>query len=128
MDNSLFIAQLLGPIMFILGVGILLNFKHYLKMIDDYTKNTSLLFFGGILNLIIGLLLVLTHNHWAWEWYAIITLFGWAALIKGLTLIIFPDWMVDYVKKIKKNTSHMQSWSWVIVILGGYLSYIAFWA
>jgi len=39
MDQSVFLAQLLGPILAIVGISLILNQKHYLKMIEA-TKNS----------------------------------------------------------------------------------------
>jgi uncharacterized membrane protein HdeD (DUF308 family) len=129
MENSLFIAQLFGPILVVVAVALLLNFKHYLKMLDELPKNNLLLYISGILSLLIGLLLILTHNTWEGELYVyIITIFGWGALLKGIVLLIFPDWAIAQAKAWKKKAEKVKWIMWVYLLVGIYLSYMAFWA
>ena len=56
-------------------------------------QSAALIYFGGILALFFGLLILLFHNVWAANWTAVITLFGWIGLIKGACLIIIPEKM-----------------------------------
>lgn len=56
------------------------------KMIED----EALLFTSGILSLVLGLVLVLAHNYWAWNWQGAITVFGWIAIMAGALRLIFP--------------------------------------
>jgi len=56
-----------------------------------------------MLTLIIGLLLVNTHNIWEPSWTLIITLIGWIALIKGTAIFIFPDQFLKFAENYSKN-------------------------
>ena len=128
MASSLFIGQLIGPITVIIAVSALLNFKSYLRMIDDFQKNSALLYLAGIFGLFVGLLIVLTHNIWISSWIVIITIFGWISLIKGLVLILFPDWATSQVKFWKKNAETMKYMMVAMLLIGLYVSYMSFWA
>ena len=105
MGNSLFLAQIIGPYCIIVGVGVLANRGYYEKMIDGFLKNEALLYFGGIIALLFGLLIVLTHNVWVVGWPAVITIFGWLGLIKGAWLLVFPGTVHKFMKSYQKNSS-----------------------
>jgi len=64
METSIFLAKLLGPYCIIVAVGLLFNLKNYQKVIEDFCKNSALLYLGGVLALFFGLLVVLFQNVW----------------------------------------------------------------
>jgi hypothetical protein len=41
-------------------------------------------YLSGVLMFVAGLAIVRAHNHWAWEWTALVTLTGWFAGALGL--------------------------------------------
>ncbi len=98
MGSSIFLAKLIGAYMVIVSVGFLINRKIYPRLIEDFAKSLALTYLGAALSLMIGLLIVLVHNVWAANWPVIITIFGWLALAKGITLIIFPNSAVKLIQ------------------------------
>lgn len=92
MENSVFLAQVLGPAFIIAGLGTLLNLKHTLSAAKDFIKNPGLLLAGEYAELIAGLLLVMSHNVWVADWPVIITILGWAMVIEAVVLLVIsPD-------------------------------------
>lgn len=51
----------------------------------------------GILSLILGLASVILHNIWVLNWHVLITIFNWLALLKGITVLGWPE--------VSRNTS-----------------------
>ncbi len=64
MENSIFLAKILGPYCIIIATGILFNLESYQKLIEDFCKHSALLYLGGILAFLFGFLIVLFHNVW----------------------------------------------------------------
>ncbi|MBU1923460.1 MAG: hypothetical protein KJ710_04285, partial [Candidatus Omnitrophica bacterium] len=91
METSIFIARIFGLCYLILGAGFVLNRKALGQVIDDFCKNAALFFYGGLFTLVIGIVIILTHNVWVANWTVIITILGWLALIKGIWIIVFPN-------------------------------------
>ena len=79
MQTSLFLAKLLGPVLFVTGIGLLANRAGYQAMAKEFLKSRALIYLAGLLALIPGIALVLVHNVWAADWRVLITLFGWLA-------------------------------------------------
>jgi len=104
MENSVFLAKILGPYCIIIATGILFNLESYQKIIKDFYKNSALLYLGGILALLFGFLIVLFHNVWVADWPVIITIFGWGGLIKGAGLIIFPNALAKLTRTCHEDT------------------------
>ena len=105
METSIFLAKLLGPYCIIVAVGVLFNLRTYQRVMEDFCKNSALIYLGGILALLIGLLIVLFHNIWVANWTVIITIFGWLGIIKGAWLIILPNTAAKFTIAYQKNTA-----------------------
>lgn len=117
MGNSIFLAQLLGPIYLIVGLGMLLRGAHFKKVYDSFIKNEGLMYLAGLLALILGLLIISVHNRWSMEWTVILTVIGWVSLLKGAMLMIFPE----YAKKTAKiwiKPQKMKAAGVIALILG----------
>ncbi len=125
MELSIFIAKLLAIVYIAIGVGMLLNGKHYKQMINDIMGTPGIIYLGGIMALIAGYLMVTYHNIWVKDWTVIITVFGWLALVKGVSLLAFPKTFIGFSK------SMMKKWNFTVVgacvlILGLILGYFGF--
>jgi hypothetical protein len=90
MNTSIFLAKLIGPLMAVLGAGVLFNAKNFKKLSGDFLKSPQLLFLSGLMLMPAGLAIVLSHNVWVWDWPVIVTLLGWAAMISGAIRIFAP--------------------------------------
>ncbi len=103
MGTEIFVARILGPLCVIVALGIILNRDFYMKVMEDYCKNTALVFVGGMMALIVGLVIVLLHNVWVLEWPVIITIYGWGGVLKGTWMIVFPKTVSSFMEVYSKN-------------------------
>lgn len=122
MENSVFLAKLLGPYFIIVAFGILFNLKIYQKIMEDFCKNSALIYLGGIMALFFGLLVVLFHNVWVASWEVIITIFGWLGLIKGIWLITFPNSVTKFSEAYQKNLTLLRIHLVIVLALGLFLT------
>jgi hypothetical protein len=125
METSLFLAKILGLLYLTVGVGILLNKDHYNKLMKECMNSAVLMYFGGALALVAGLVIVMFHNIWLSEWYVIITVIGWLALVKGIVLLVSPKSINNFAAFW---VNRMQLAGLVTLILGlvlGYYGYLA---
>ena len=123
MENSIFLAKILGPYCIIVGAGVLFNVKSYQKVMEDFCKNSALLYLGGIFALLFGLLILQFHNVWVANWTVIITIFGWGGLIKGAWLIIFPNMLAKLTEAYQKKTALLKIHLLVVIVLGIFLTF-----
>lgn len=91
MASTYFLAAVIGWYLVIVSLIVLLRQRLVAGIISDITGQRALLFFMGLVSLIIGLLLVLSHNVWVMSWPVIITIIGWLAVIAGILRMAFPD-------------------------------------
>ncbi len=126
MELSLFLAQVLGIVLFVLGFGFICNAGHYKKMYAAMMKDEGLLFTITVLVLVLGTVLVLKHNVWESSWVVIITIVGWIGLLKGFLLAIFPKQIVGMSSKALKSTALFRVAGAFYLILGAVLLYFGF--
>ena len=128
MEISVFIAKIFGLIYLVVGVGLMINRQTFKQIMEDFCKNTVLVFYGGILALVVGVVIVLTHNIWVANWTVIITIIGWAALIKGVWLIVFPNSVHKFMRVYQKNKNLLVVHSIIALVFGIVLTYFGFFA
>ncbi|MBU1924127.1 MAG: hypothetical protein KJ710_07740, partial [Candidatus Omnitrophica bacterium] len=104
------------------------NRKAFQQVMEDFFKNAALLFFSGLFALVIGVVIILTHNVWVANWTVIITIIGWLALIKGIWIIVFPNTVPKFIQAYKKNENLLMVNPVVMLILGAVLTFFGFFA
>jgi len=102
MDTTMFLAQLWGPVMLAMGIGFFVSREYYVKIYRDIEKAPFAALLFGMAGMAAGIAHVLAHNVWEGMPQILITLFGWALLLKGASFTIWPriadkagDWAVD---------------------------------
>ena len=98
MNISIFLAKFWGWY-FIIFFVLLLVYPKRIKQLFEYTKDEKFIIIMSFLAIIIGLLNIIAHNIWVSDWRIIITLFGWFALFKGITLFAFPQLALQWIDK-----------------------------
>jgi hypothetical protein len=128
METPVFIARIFGIFYLVAAAGLLLNRQFYKKFMEDYTKNTALVFFSGMFALIVGACIVLYHNVWTANWTVIITLLGWIALFKGAWIIIFPNSTSRLMQYYQVNENLLIIHGIAAFIFGAVMAYFGFFA
>jgi hypothetical protein len=90
MQTSSFLAQLIGPLLLVMGIGMVANAESYRAMAEEVLASRALIYIAGLLAFVPGLAIVLVHNVWAFDWRVIITLLGWLAVIGGVFRLVAP--------------------------------------
>lgn len=126
MNASLFIARMFGLYILILAPILLFKRELFKRVMEDFSKNYAVLFLTGIFTLIIGLAIVLTHNIWVMNWTVIITIFGWAALIKGICFLAFPGSLSKFSDFYSKAKVFPVVHAVIALLVGIYLTYMGF--
>jgi hypothetical protein len=90
MHASLVIARMMGPLLSVIGIGMLANNAVYGEMARQFIGAYPFIYFSGILILLGGLAILNSNPHWTRDWRSLITLLGWAMCIGGSFRIIAP--------------------------------------
>ena len=119
-----YLAEVWGISIVIVSLALLIK-ENYLKSIFNSIEDNANLFLWGLISLVIGISMVLSYNVWDESWQVIITLFGWAALLKGLAILFFTELTKKWTKKIEN--SPLIPYALVIaVFIGLIITYLGF--
>jgi len=123
---SIFLAQLWSVYLLVVGVAIMMNFKNFLRAAQEIVDSAALMLVTGAVTLILGLIMVMVHNVWVLDWRLLITLLAWLTLAKGIIRLIFPG-ISEKIIKWMTNPKALRIAAGFSMVLGLYLSYIAYW-
>ena len=94
MQNSIFLARLIGPVLLVVGLTVFANPRGFRDMAEEFMASKALMFLSGFLVMPAGLAIVLTHNVWTADWRVLITIFGWLNVIGGAVRLFGPLFIV----------------------------------
>jgi hypothetical protein len=123
MQTSIFIARLLGPVLLVAGIAMLINRRGLDAITQELLRSPLLLLLLGIIDFTVGLAIVLTHNVWVADWRIIITVLGWALLVRGAVRMLVPEQAKAFGAKILKNSTVICASLAVTIALGVALSW-----
>ena len=94
MERSEYIARLMGPVMLIIGIGMiggmLTEGDAYSSLLKEFIGSRALIFMTGVLALVAGLAIVNAHNLWVRDWRVVVTILGWLFILRGVSNLVFP--------------------------------------
>jgi len=125
MDRSRFLAGLIGPTLAAVAISILVNGGMIAEMAAQLSADYALIFISGVITLPVGLAIVLAHNVWR-GWPAVITVFGWLAVVGGLLRILAPRQLAEFASGVVAQGPAVSIVAGVILLLGLFLSWKAF--
>jgi len=126
MEISIFLAKTLGIYLLVISLSFLINQKSLRPPILEMIGSPAFMLLTGFIALIIGILLIVSHNIWVMDWRIIITIIGWLAFIKGITRLVFPEYVVKTTKKWVENDGVYYTTFVITLILGIILFYLGY--
>lgn len=113
MDLSFFLAKVIGLYLVMVIAAYTFRWREFQKAFDDVERSRGFILMGGIWALLLGLLLVVSHNIWEPDFRGAITLLGWFTLLKGFVRLFFPQGAVKIARRMLKTR-------FFIVLLGAF--------
>jgi hypothetical protein len=123
MKTSQFIARLIGPVVAVVGIGMLANGAQYRAIVDGFLRSPALIYIAGFLGLLGGLAIVNVHNSWDRGWPLIITVFGWLAIVGGTVRMLAPQIVEAAGAAMIAQPWFVTTLAIVLLALGGFLSF-----
>ena len=90
MQKSEYIARIVGPIMIVVGLGMLFNAVAWRGLAEEFLRSQALVYLSGLLALVAGIAIVTAHNLWTGGWRILITILGWLMAVGGALCILLP--------------------------------------
>jgi hypothetical protein len=124
---TIFLGRLIGLFLVLISLAMLADRQMMPETADSLFRNRPLLLLAGVMTLIAGLAIVLTHNVWSGGALPIvITILGWIILARGLLLIFLPPSAMVYLWQMLHFEEFFCAYLSVTLGLGLYLTYAGF--
>ena len=125
MDLSIYLARVLGIYLVVACVAMLVNKKHLPRILEGFSNNLGLVVFSGFIHLFLGLLVVVAHNIWTLDFRGLVTLMGWAGVVKGGLRMLAPTKISRFGEEFAGGKK-LIVWVAVWLAVGVYLLYSGF--
>ena len=121
--TTVFIAQVLGFYLAIMGLFLIFRRNIILLAMNDIMARPGLLLMIAISTLVIGLMVVASHNVWVMKWPVIITCCGWLALTSGLIRLFLPEFIHRVWNKIAAKPEILTMAGIIMLVVASFLIY-----
>jgi len=125
MELSLLLAKIMGLALMLASLALLINRKSVDLLFKLYNHKEAV-FVTGFLETILGLMLILIHNIWTFDFRGIITFIGWILLLRGLGRLFNPARSLRLLGKLKNLQKSFGYLLVIVFLIGAYLTYIGF--
>jgi uncharacterized protein YjeT (DUF2065 family) len=124
MEKAL-LASIIGPVYVITGLSLLFFPGQWAKVIEEFKKNHFSYLIGAYVNLVLGLIVVNMFNVWTFNLWLIVTITGWALILKGVFYFLAPGSWIKAIlnQKVNQSLSWLAFWGFVMLVAGAALSY-----
>ena len=127
LPRTVFLARLIGLFLVGFGAAMALNKSSMLEIITAIVHEPALLLIFGVITLPVGLAMVIGHNIWSGgPAPVIVTLVGWAILLKGLVLLFLSPAAILSLYQTVRFGDFYYGYVAAILAIGLYLVYAGF--
>jgi hypothetical protein len=123
MRNSILIARLIGPVLSVIGIGVLVNGDVYRQMFGQLVHGYPFVYFSGVLLLLAGLAILNAHPDWTADWRSAITGIGWVLTGVGIFRLIAPQFPAFVGGSVVAHSGFFIGAGIVLLALGGFISF-----
>ena len=99
MGMELAIEKIAALFYLIMGVSLLFRPLVWLNYIDELRTEKPAANAYALVHLLLGLMIVVFHNTWAMDASVIITIVGWGVILKMVTFLLFPKFLIGLFPK-----------------------------
>jgi hypothetical protein len=126
--RTIFLSRLIGLYCILVVPSMVLHRQATVDLMTALLHNSPMMWVLSVITLTAGLAMVVAHNVWSDGALAVVvTLCGWAALIKGLLFLFLPTGVEsEFILRVLNNPQLFYVWMAPSLILGIYLTYSGF--
>lgn len=126
MTPSTFIARILGPVLVVIGLGLLLEGETARVMAAEFLRSSALIYLSGVIVLAAGLAILNVHHVWVRDWRVLITVFGWLFLLGGVFRLLATSWVQRAGEAMIAHRTWPMASAIVILAIGAFLTVMGY--
>jgi len=108
-----------GATLLLFGLSFTLHATYWQPKIRRIVVGEESPFTMLLLLVVLGSVMIRTHNVWAADWRVLVTIVGWALLVKGGALLLAPGLLSSYGEWSESRMAAMLRWGGAAWIVGG---------
>lgn len=122
MGTSILIARILSIVYLAFAAGLVLSNSYYKKELPKLMKEPSIfVVFFGFIAIVLGMLILSSQNTWL-----LITIVGWMALLKGVFILVFPEYIFKIGSTFFLPENHYKIMLPILIFAGLLFGYLGF--
>lgn len=118
--------SIVWPFLVIVWLGVLMNYKRTMKMMTEVMESKWMIFLIWMISVFFGLYIL---DIWVIVWWEswVVSVLGWASLIKWTLLLVFPKIMKSTsLSMVKGNDMFIQWWVFLMALFGLWISWLVY--
>jgi hypothetical protein len=123
MQSAISLASVFGPMMAIVGLWMLLYNDNMVKVLNSTKTSPAAFYTSGWIHLFLGLVVVSQYNVWSASLAVLVTLLGWAMIVRGILTLYMPQVVVKFAMS---RTRWLKGMGLVPLVWGLLLTWYAF--
>ena len=125
MNVTEFLAQIWGPVLLTIGLGVFVSRTYYVKIYNDLEKETLAVLLFGMVAMAAGIAQIKFHSEWDTFPEIVISLLGCGLLLKGIAFALVPG-LVDKGGDWEVKSKLVPFSGSLMLILGAYLCWVGY--
>jgi hypothetical protein len=123
---TLVLARAYGAAILVVGLTALAAPRRMKAALADFERSPGLTLLSALFALVLGLAMVFLHSIWADFPAALVSLPGWAILIKGVALLAAPEGLLKFGAAASDSVTVVRAWAAFAILLGAAYLVIGF--
>lgn len=119
MEITFLIAKIMGIYMMVSGFVLILKGKSLIMIMKDFYDHPALMYLTGTILIFLSSIYLIQFNLWDFTYRAVVTIFVWLIMLKGLSYIFIPKFLSEI--PIKKYQKYFVLYGFVSIFVGVYL-------
>lgn len=120
------VFQLLGLIYLAIGAGIGFNQDYGRRLVEGFFDCAAATMVAGIGATVAGFCLVVFYAGTSDAGSIMAGVIGWAALLKGLLVLMLPNFLESWARRWAKNPGNIAVTAVLAIVFGLVMSYVGF--
>ncbi|MEI6280830.1 MAG: hypothetical protein WCP17_02400 [bacterium] len=123
MDITFLIAKIMGIYLVVSGLFLVFKGKTVPHLLKDFFDHPATVFLTGVILVFLSSMYLIQYNIWDGTAEALVTLFVWIIMLKGLSYIFFPQMLNEIA--VKKFKGSFFAYGAVAIFMGLYLFFLS---
>lgn len=117
MDIPSLVEKTIGLYFLIISLSLIIRPSLWLKIVNRIVQEDSGQRTYFFFSLIVGLIVTFTHNIWDFTSAVLVTVFGWALVVKSIIAFIYPELFKMLLPKTKSLPLLIRIWGIILALL-----------